>query len=541
MAVKPSEIYRLTNRKLSEADFYSHVGHGIQAALLGSLWISKTHGCLKAKPKYVARKSGRGKTFKRWLEKDSAKTWHLKFDLIRHENYYPDPTGQDLYEIEESYLDMHVVKQLASETYGLYDADAVKELTPWGTDSDDEWRRAQEAGQNPRTPSHRPQIKITEFWGNVIDEEDGTLLFENCVLTVANEKTVIRGPKPNPLWHQKSPIVRSALLEVGNSVWHTALMDAGTKHNRVLTEMFNLMLDAGMQAVHNISQVRIDDLDDPKQVSGGILPGTTLKVRNTLPPGAKVYEPVSTGQVPPDILNMFQIANQENNSAMLTNDVRSGGGVGNSATRATAVVEASNTINSVFAGITKNVETKAIQPILELTWMTIAQNWDLIDKSEFVALFGEERGEQLSQLSPEEVFAATANGVQFEVFGLSKLISQQADFRKYTTLLQTLGASEVMIEAFLQKYGNAFGKLIEEIIRSLGIDPAKLKDNPSEVAPPQAPPQEMPPAPGPDMMSQVPQAASGSLAAVLGSEPSARQGQQAFPGSRALSNQGGNA
>lgn len=541
--IRPHELYALAKLKLEQADYYSHVGRSTQAALLGSLSITKVHGCLKPKPKFVARKKGRGAKLERWVEKSEDKTWHLKFDLIEHENYYPDPTGSGLYEIEESFLDLHLVRALAEEPYAIYEKAKLKEIEPWGgASTKEEQDRARKTGQDARTNSFRPQVKITEFWGSVIDQETGEMLHENCVITLANDRILLRKPTANPLWHQSTPIVAAALLEVGNSVWGTALMDAGTKLNRAQTEIYNLMLDASLQAVHNITQIRIDDLDDPKQIANGIPAGTTLKVRNSLPPGAKVYEPVSTGQVPPDVLNLYQLTGEEGNTSMLTNDIRSGGGMGAKNVRATAVVEASNTITSVFQGLAKNIELKKIKPELELAVLTIAQNWDLIAKDEFVALFGEERGEQLSQLPAEEVFVAVAEGFKFHVFGISQKLTQEMDFRKWTTLLQTIGASEVLIEAFIQRFPGGFPKMLEGILRSLGLDVAKLEENPSAAPAPAMPPppQEMQ-APGaapgatPNQMSQVPQAPQGpsGLAAVLA-------GGQNFPGSRALANQGGN-
>lgn len=541
LMIKPHEIYKLTNLKLSQANFYGHIGASVQASLLGALAITKVYGCMKPKPKFVARRKGRGKDLKRWVEKSEDKTWHLKFDLVSHENYYPDPTGSGLYEVEECFLDYHVALGLAEGDYSIYDKAAFEGLEPWGGVDMKESDEARKTGQNPRSSTFRPRLKITELWGTIIDEDTGETVHENCVITLANETHIIRKPTPNPLWHQRSPIVTSALLEVANSVWHTALMDAGTKHNRAQTEIYNLMLDAAMQAVHNISQVRIDDLDDPSQVSGGIKAGTTLKVRNSLQPGAKVYEPVSTGQIPQEGLTLYQITGEECKASMMTNDVRSGGSAGGGATKATAIVEASNVINSVFKGIANNVELRDIKPKLELAWMTVAQNWDLIDVDEFKALFGSERGEQLSQIPPEEVFANTVGGIKFHVFGISQTLAQQSDFRKWTTFLQTIGASEVLIEAFMQKYPNGFPHLLEGIMRSIGLDVSKLQDNPAEAPKPQAAPapaMEQPGAPPgatPNQMSQVPQAPAGGMPSGL----AAIMGGQGFPGSRATANRGG--
>lgn len=536
MLVRPEEIQKLTNYMLKKANYYSHVGKSVQSALLGALSITKVHGCLVPKPKYTVKTEGRGKSYKKTVVKTEDKTWELKLDVIRQENYYPDPQGNKLYEVEECYADFHEVLAYAKGDYAIYDLAEVKKADIYsGTKGDGqaEWRKAKEQGQDEPAPGMRPRVKITNFQGNIIDDETGEMLAENVVATLMNEDIVIRMPTPNPHWHQRSDIVASPLIEVANSVWHTALMDAATQHNRALIEMFNLVLDSGMMAVHGIKQLRTDVMIDPKQAANGLKAGDTIQVSSALPHGMKALETVVTGEIPSDALNVMNILNQEFNASALTNDLRQGVMPFRSV-KATEVVEASNTITSVFQGVAKNVEASQIHPELELSWMTTAQNWDLIDKEVFVSLFGRERGEELSQLSPQDVFVSTVNGIRFEVFGISLTLGKTADFRKLTTLLQTIGASEVLIEEFVKKYD--FGKLLGEIMVALDLDKKKLEVSGTQTGPAlqggaEEPPQEVPPGGAPDQMSQVPQAGGGSLADVLG--------QQSFPGSPALAGQGG--
>src|SRR3990167_6736684 len=289
-------------------------------------------------------------------------------------------------------------------------------------------RRADEDGQDSAQPQMRPQVRLTEFWGKIVDENTGECLAENVVVTIANGDTVIRGPTENPLWHQRSQYVAAALIEFMNSVWGIAMMDAGTKHNRSLIELFNLMLDSAMKTVWGVNQIRVDVLEDVNQITDGIPWGINLKVNSSLPPGAKVMEPVFTSSIPPAVLNMFNLLNQETLTSMKTNDFRMGA-QSMRAVKATEIMTAEQSITSEFQGIAKNFEEKKIQPELELACWTICQNWDQIDKEVFVALFGKERGEELAQLEPQEVFVQTVNGMKFEVFGISLTLRRQADFR----------------------------------------------------------------------------------------------------------------
>jgi len=526
MLIRPFEITKLTNYMLEKSMYFSHVGNSVQSALLGSLAISKAYGCLKPKPRFVVNEKGRGKKYRKWLEKIEDKTWEMKFEVVRAENFYPDPTGNNMYVIEDMWLDMHKVRAMSKGDDAIYDPKVVEQLKGSSApDVEDSQGKARETGQTPETSGFRPKVKITEFWGDVIDD-DGELCYENYVITIANDTHLLRC-EPNPLWHQQNPYNYSPLMEVANSVWHKAPMDAPTNHNRALIEMYNLVVDAAMKQVHAVSQLRKDALDNPAQVQNGIKPGTTLMVNSSLPVGAKVLESVTTVQIPAEAFNVFNIMSQEFNASALTNDLRQGV-MPFRAVKATEVVEASQTITSVFQGIAKNYEARQSVKELELAWKTTAQNWHLIGKEVFQSLFGEARGEEMSQMDPEDVFAATVGVVKFRVYGISLTLSKAQDFKKLTTLLQTIIGSPPLLEEYLKKYD--LGKTLGEIMTSLNIDKYKLEIPKAVQATmqPQAEAPQAPQAPGPDMMSQVANPSAEMAAPNAPNIP-----QASFPGSPA--------
>ena len=533
MVVRPEEMQKLLGYMLKRADYFSHVGASTQAGLLGSLAVSRVRGSMVPKPRFKTKAEGKGRSYKKHVVVTEDKTWELRFDNIRQEDYYPDPTGEKLYEIIETTIDLHLVKQLASGDNAIYDKAAVDELQPWGDSDLQEEKQARETGQNTTHGAMRPRVRITEFIGTVVDDQTGDILAENVLITIANNTTVIRKPTPNPMWHQRSDIVAAALIEFANSVWGIAMMDAGTKHNRSLIELFNLMLDAAMKAVWGINQIRTDVLDDPSQITDGIRWGTNLKVNASLVPGAKVMESVVTGEIPQEVITMYNLLSQETLTSMKTNDLRMGA-QSMRAVKATEVVAAENSITSEFQGIAKNFEEKKIQPELEIATWTICQHWDEIDKEVFISLFGRERGEQLSQLEPQEVFVQTVNGMKFEVFGISLTLRKQADFRKWTTLLQTISSSEVLIEAFLSKY--SFEKLLGEIMTAIDLNKTKIEQDRAPMAVETAPMEQPGGAPGamPETMSQIPQAASAPATNPLVAAFQGTSNQMNMPSSQAL-------
>jgi len=473
MAIKPGEAKRLLDYELTRANYFSHVGLCIQRGLLGGVMITKAHGKLTPSPKFRVKAEGKGKKRKKNVVAIEDKSWNLEFSRIRNEDFFPDPTGQGLYEIEEMYVDMHTVRALSEGDDAIYDKEVVNSLATAMTEETlHEQEKRRETGDDTNYQSgHRPKVKIREFWGTVVSSE-GKILHENVVITVANDKFIIRKPTANPLWHQQSPYTVTGLLEVDGSVWPIALMDAATKHNHTLIEMLNLILDAAFKKVHAPSQIRISDLANPEQIANGIKPGVALKVKSSLPPGAKVMEPLDATDVPNDALNVMNLIQQEFNSSALTTDLRSGA-LPSRSVLATEVVEQSQTITSVFQGISKNIEQSQIVKELELAWMTIAQNLDMISKDELISLFGIERGTEISQLDPQDVFVQTVSGYKFQVFGISQTLAKAQDYRKLTTMLQTISGSELLIEEFLNKYD--MGKFLGEIMSSLNINKDKIK------------------------------------------------------------------
>jgi hypothetical protein len=521
--ITPEEVYKLTNFMLKQAKYFDHVGNSVWYALLGSLAITQVTGRMVPKAKYVVRKGKPGSGYSKKLELVEDKTWQLAFNEIRQANYYPDPTGKKvsdggLYEIMETFTDKYHVLAAAEGDYAIYDKSEVDELESWGSNDEDYSGngaplKTQETGQNPDNSGWRPRVKLTRFYGNIVDEDTGKLLYENVYVTVANDKCVIQKPTENPFWHQGSDIIAAPLLSVPGSVWHTALMDSPAKLNSAMTELFNLIMDAAFSSVHGTKQLRTDWLADSSSVNEGFPQGSTIEVSSIMPVGGKVLEDVVVGTFPQQVLNVANLIQQEYNASALTSDLR-GGVTPQRQQSATAVVEQGNTITSVFQGIAKNVEVNIVQPELTRSWQNIAQNWDLIDKEIFISIFGQERGTELSQLDPEDVFAETVNGMKFEVFGISLTMNQKLEYQKFITLLQTVGASPLFQEAFIGKYDPA--KVLGEIISTLGIDKKKIELDSAQLG---APPPEQPGVPaGPDEMSQVPQPGSGSdsVASILG-------------------------
>lgn len=462
MKVKPEIIQTITQLHLNKANIYRHTGLGMKSGLLGAKFITKVNGKWNTAPFFVAERSEKQRKAK--LRKGRKKVWELELSVVSQFNFYPDPTGAKLYEIEDMWLDYHQMMALAEGDDAIYDKTVCQEVTIGGDDAAEEkFDEMRRNNQNEVSHNFRGRVKITEFWGTILDQ-DGSILHENCVATLANDRFLIRKPTPNPLWHQKSPYESIDLMESPDAVWPRALADAGSKLNIGANELWNLMLDGAMRAANGVTQIRQDWLENPAQVENGIPPGTNLGVNSQCPPGAHVMELLQSGQVPPEAMNMYNLLNQEFNRAMLTSDIRQGM-TPRKDISATQVVEANQTITSVFSGMTKQIEV-GFTLLIEKCWETCAQFSDDMDQEELKAILGDDY-DAFAKLTPEERFAATVNGIQYEVFGISMMQQKAQDFKKGLTLLQSIGASQPLMEAFVEKY--SFKDFLSFLMQSLGL------------------------------------------------------------------------
>lgn len=448
------------------ARFPTIISDAIKQALHKNLIVLKVHGGYMRKHKW---------TFERGEpmidEKDFNDEWHLRIDLVRVEDYYPDPTGSGLYEIQVVERDLHEVVQLADE--GIYDKAVVDDLVgTMYTRPDDEELSDEDRNQAETTePSFRKRVVLKEFWGTLLNE-DGTVAHRNCVATVANERYLIRPPEPNPFWHQESPFVAAPLVRIPHSVWHKAVFDHATDLNMALNELFNLMLDGGIAAVHGIKQIRIDDLEDPTQVENGVKQGQTIAVKNTLPHNSKVMEIVAQGQVPPEAMAMYETVNREFNSAVMSNEL-SMGGIPKKEVLATEIMESSQGQSVMLESIISDVENEIMTPTLRKAWLNILQMADVIPEENFMGVHQRKAALMIMRAQPQERYALFVNKSRFKVNGLSAMMTRVMEFQKIMAMLQAVTSNPMLLAEFQKEYSPA--RMMSHLFRTMNLNSDMFK------------------------------------------------------------------
>lgn len=402
--------------------------------------------------------------------------WRLHVDLIKPEDYYPDPSGAGLYEIHECERDLSYLQDLADK--GVYDKAAVNALKQSVERNEEDRRHPGHIGQDRSDPpGFRKKVVLTEYWGDLLGR-DGRIVKRNIVTTVANDKFLIRKPEDNPYWHGTRPFVACPLIRVPFSVWHKAMYDIAADLNFTINEVFNLILDGGLASVWGIKQLRAGFLEKPEQVSGGIAQGKTLIVKDDMPVNVKVLEEVSTGKIPPEAGALLQLLDREFQSAALSNELRAGFFPGRQVL-ATEITEIQQSQAVTMDSIAGDMERECITPVLEKAWLLILQNMSILDEPEIENLIGKRATMWLMETSPEERFAALAMNGSFKVSGLSAVLSKARDFQKLAALLQLCMSNPVLLQAFIKRFSG--DKMIVAAMKMLNLNPTDLEKSDEEL------------------------------------------------------------
>lgn len=452
---------------------YQHISviisNALKMGLLESLIVLKVHGFRVKNSRYYAEPGSNT------LKESVRRPWRLRMDIVPTEDYYPDPTGRNLYEIHSVERDLADVIEMAEA--GLYDKKIIETVHEDFEKEDYQRKRARKGQDQADTPKFRRRCVIDECWGTILSE-DGLVEHENIVSAVMNDKYLIRAPEKNPFWHGESPFVVGRLVQTPDTVWSKAMYDDAAQLNIALNELFNLILDGGIAEVWGVRQVRTDWLEDPRQVAGGIPQGATLAVKGDAPVNGKVVEKVSEGSVPANAMQVYSLVDREGQAASLMNDIRMGF-LPPRAVKATEVVATEQSTGNVMDSIVSDIETEVIACGLKKAMLCSLQFSDQLIGGEVIDAIGNEAAFELWSMTPAERFAMFS-GSKIKVFGLSATMARARDFQKIMALMQAVITNPLLMQSFVQKFSP--DKTLETMLKSLNINPESLYQSPEELA-----------------------------------------------------------
>lgn len=480
----PEQVQALMNRFLSRVvtarnttqPIETIISNAIMQGLMESLVVLKVHGGMVGEKVYRVEPGNMVAGLPSKLLTEGVNLWRLRIDLIPSEDWYPDPTGRNLYRLHEVQRDYMDVMEMAEA--GIYDKEVCKKLDDDFEKDAQNMRRALQRNQNEASsPRNRRRVVILEGWGTILGP-NGLPLHKDVVWAVANGKYLIRKPEPYPLWHGEDPFIVAPLVQNPHTVWSKALYDDTVGLNLAIDEVFNLILDGGIASVWGVRQVHTDWLKDPRVISGGIPQNMTLELNDSAPEGGKVVETVTTGSVPPEAVGILNLAMQEHNAAGLVNDLRVGA-LPQKKVLATEIMAADQGASTMMDSLTSETERNIISPLLRKAWFTILQFADDIPAEDVVESIGLDAAFAISRMEAAQRYAVLAKS-DFHAFGLSATLAKARDFQKFLALMQASAMNPILMEAFVRKISG--DKALMTLMRMLNINPDDLSMTPEEAA-----------------------------------------------------------
>lgn len=445
------------------------IANAVMQGLMESMIVLKIHGAKSGEKVFRVEPGNPVAGLPPRLVKEGQSMWRLRIDTIPTEDYYPDPTGRNLYKLHVVERDFFDVMEMAEE--GVYDKAVLSKIDEDFEREPTQKRLAMQRNQNESTnPRNRRRIVITEGWGTILGT-DGKPLHKDVVWAIANDKYLIRKPEPFPLWHGEDPFVSAPLIQNPHTVWSKALYDDVMSLNIALDELYNLILDGGISSVWGVRQVRENWLADPRQISGGIPQNATLLLNDSAPIDGKVVETVSTGKIPPESIAILNLTAQELNAASLSNDLRQGA-IPAKNTKATEAMLADQSANVMMDSISSELERNIIAPALRKAWFTILQYADDIPGEDVVESIGLNAAFTLSRMSPAERYVALARA-EFKVNGLTGTITRARDFQKMVAMMSMIVQNPILMESFVRRASG--DKILDTMFKMLNINPADLE------------------------------------------------------------------
>ena len=411
----------------------------LKGGFIGSLIVLKLHlgpWVLGGLTKEQSERSARGEKVNRTVEEDAK----IMISFPDPYNIWLDPTGRNMFVIEEETLDMAAAWDLAD--MGVLDGDALMKIDEdWTEETKEvhEEKRKQNSLGGQR-PSFRRELKLTHFWGSLPGKKRWAI--HNGHYVMGNDKYVLRQPDDNPYDHKRSPYVIGSPFRRPFSVYHKGLIEDVVGLANAMTEFLNLTLDSALFSGIKAFEVDLDQIEDPQQILNGIFPGKVFTKRSGNSQQKSMIQDISISGVARETTAIYGLLNQEyQNTTAVTEFISGAASAGMTGkSTATEVVTKQHQGMGIFSEIAQNLEGSVLEPALGILASLISQYHDDFTSPEITEMMGPELAADLAIASYEQRSKLfDIKNLKTRVRGLSSLLSRTEEVQKLMNMMGALG------------------------------------------------------------------------------------------------------
>ncbi len=387
-----------------------------------------------------------------------------------------DPTFRNLYRVRRIEIDRHelhdLIKMTDNKGKPLFNLEQINGLITHVA-QEQEAEKEKLSGHGQKTIAKRNPVVLDEYIATVV-APDGTVIAKDAVCVVANEKFLIRGPEANPFWHGKDWMVYTPLVTAPLSVYGRTYMEDFGSVAKTFNELTNLIIDAVQTSSLKAFAIAPSLLANPQQAAEGIHPNKIFILEDGVRPD-DFWKAIDLGNLPPESVSVWTAMKNELREAAGINEIGLGQLAPNSRTSATEIASAQESSSALIRSIAQTVETRWLDPTLDMVWKTGVRH---VKKDD----------EALRRAAGPELFDAlignrrelASRAVTFQARGISSLIQKSRLLRSVMNILQIVGSNELLLKEFLQVAD--MQKLVLLLLELSDIDVRRLRASDREAA-----------------------------------------------------------
>lgn len=372
-----------------------------------------------------------------------------------------DPTGRNKFIIHQIQLDYFDVKKLAEK--GVYDISVVNQIQEDFVRQELEYIERLKKGETEiKKPNFRKEVEIMEYYGDIFDEF-GNIIAENVIITIANEKYLLRIVE-NP--YKIKPFFIAPLCFKPFSVYHKNFYEDVINSNLLeeMSRVLNGIIDGHLFSIAKAFELNIDVVYDPEEIKSGIAPGKVLKRIGGMP--EPMIREIQIGNVSQQNLAVYEILSREFQNATAITEFIMGMPTSRGRPTATEVMYKSQQSINTIQDIATDLENYLISPLLEFVFDLVMKYQTDFTDAELQEFLGDHLDYYLDyQLFKEKYLRGV---YKFRVNGLSSTLLRTQIVEKVSVLLQLLQANP----NWIQKIN--FEQLLYKVIEGLDLDPTEI-------------------------------------------------------------------
>lgn len=381
-----------------------------------------------------------------------------------------DHTYRNLYRVRRVELDRHDLYGMAKEKDGkgnsIFNLPQLEQLIGSINSIEDNGQKEQMSGHGHQITTARQPIILDEYIATVLSPQ-GEVLADRALMVVANNKFLVRGPEANPFWHGDDWLTFTPLITTPLSVYGRSYMEDFGSVANTFNELTNMILDAVYTSSLKAWAMVPSMLANPEQIAEGISPNKIFMLEE----GYKADDfakMLDLGTLPPESVKIWQAMKTELGEAAGINEIGLGQFAPKGRTSATEIMETKQSSSSLIRSLAQTVETRWLDPTLDLVWKTGLQHVSKNDPLMKMAA-GEEMFGALISRRKELVHRP----MTFQARGISSMIQRSATLKALMGILTIVSGSELLLAEFVKVVD--MEKFVKKLFELSNVDISTLQ------------------------------------------------------------------